>query len=308
VRLPTCSPRAYRRITGIAVVALTFIIVTGAAVRLTGSGLGCPTWPNCEPGSLTPVAASSANASIEFANRLVTGAVSVAVALAVLGSLGRTPRRADLTRLSLGLVAGVIAQILLGGVTVLTHLSPPIVMAHFLLSLVLLGNAVVLHYRAGEPAGRSRSAVTPALERLGWAALALAVVVVVTGTVVTGSGPHGGDAEVERLPWLVPDVARVHGTAVIAFLLVLLVAAWHVRRGGPAAVVRALTALLVVVVAQAAVGYTQYFTGVPVLLVGVHVLGAALVWIATVRFVLALRPVVADPVSPASATPALAGA
>lgn len=306
MRLPTCSPRAYRRITGAAVVALTFIIVTGAAVRLTGSGLGCPTWPNCEPGSLTPVAASSANASIEFANRLVTGAVSIAVALAVLGSLVRTPRRRDLTRLSLGLVAGVVAQIVLGGITVLTHLSPPIVMAHFLLSLVLLANAVVLHHRAGEPAGPTRPAVRPALVQLGWAVLALATVVVVTGTVVTGSGPHGGDAEVERLPYLVPDVARVHGASVLAYLTLLLGAAWHVRGGAPATVVRSLTTLLAVAVAQAAVGYTQYFTGVPVLLVGVHVLGAALVWIATVRFVLSLRHVVAEPVAPAR--PVLAGA
>src|SRR3954452_7181028 len=124
----------YRRITCGALVAVTIIIVTGAAVRLTGSGLGCPDWPTCARGRV--VAPFEYHAMVEFVNRTVTGLVSVAVALAVLGSLLRTPRRRDLTRWSLGLVAGVVAQIVLGGVTVLLELTPPIVMAHFVLSLV----------------------------------------------------------------------------------------------------------------------------------------------------------------------------
>ena len=127
------SPRAYRRVTLAALLALAFIIVTGGAVRLTGSGLGCPTWTSCEEGSLVPVDASSTHAMIEFVNRTITGLVSVAVMLAVLGSLFRRPRRRDLTLLSLGLVAGVLGQIVLGGLTVLFELAPPFVMGHFLL-------------------------------------------------------------------------------------------------------------------------------------------------------------------------------
>jgi hypothetical protein len=147
VRLPRLSPRAYQRITLLALIALVFIIVTGAAVRLTGSGLGCSDWPTCESNQI--VAPLEYHAMIEFINRTITGLVSVMVMLAVLGSLVRTPRRRDLTWLSLGLVAGVIGQIVLGGLTVLFELRPPFVIAHFLLSMVLVWNAVVLHHRAG---------------------------------------------------------------------------------------------------------------------------------------------------------------
>ena len=146
VRLPRLSPRAYRRITLVALLAQVFITISGAAVRLTGSGLGCSDWPTCEENQI--VAPLEYHAMIEFVNRTVTGFVSVAVILAVLGSLLRTPRRRDLTWLSLGLVAGVIGQIILGGLTVLFELHPPFVIAHFLVSMVLIWNAFVLHERS----------------------------------------------------------------------------------------------------------------------------------------------------------------
>ena len=136
VRLPRVSPRAYRRITLLALCAQVFIMVTGAAVRLTGSGLGCSDWPTCEQDRL--VAPFEYHAMIEFLNRTITGLVSIAVIAAVLGSLLRAPRRADLTWWSLGLVAGVVGQIVLGGLTVLFELQPPFVIAHFLLSMVLV--------------------------------------------------------------------------------------------------------------------------------------------------------------------------
>ena len=151
MRLPRLSPSAYQRITLVATILLAIIIVTGGAVRLTGSGLGCPEWPSCEPGSLTPHEASDVNAMVEFVNRMFTGLVSIAVIVAVLGSFLREPRRRDLVWLSLGLVAGVFAQAVLGGLTVLFELQPPFVMAHFLVSLVLLANALVLYRRAGSP-------------------------------------------------------------------------------------------------------------------------------------------------------------
>src|SRR4051812_27491183 len=191
------SPGVYRRVTLAALVALGVIVVTGAAVRLTGSGLGCPGWPNCDAGHLSPHGDTGYHGAVEFVNRTFTGLVSVAVIVAVLGSLVRRPRRADLTWLSLGLVAGVIAQIVLGGLTVKYGLSPPWVMAHFLVSALLVADAVVLHHRAGLPDG---AAVLPAVsERVRWMgriAVGACAVVLTTGTVVTGTGPHGGDENV----------------------------------------------------------------------------------------------------------------
>ena len=286
MRLPRITPASYQRVTLLAVVALTFIIVTGGAVRLTGSGLGCPDWPTCAEDRL--VAPLEYHAMIEFVNRMVTGLVSLAVGLAVLGSHRRRPRRLDLIWLSWGLVAGVFGQIVLGGITVLFELAPPLVMGHFLLSMVLLLNAVVLHHRASPPLPDARPAGRD-LVRLGRLQWVVAAMVVFTGTIVTASGPHGGDADVERLDLPLPGVARVHGLSVV--LLVGLTAAllWLLRREqAPAAARRRGAVLLGVLLAQAAVGYVQYFTGVPVVLVGIHILGAALVWTATVRFNLAL--------------------
>jgi cytochrome c oxidase assembly protein subunit 15 len=146
VRLPRLSPQAYRRITLFALLALAFIIVTGAAVRLTGSGLGCSDWPTCEQDKF--VAPLQFHPMVEFVNRLITGIVSLAVILAVLGSLVREPRRRDLTWLSVGLVLGVIAQIILGAIVVKVELDPLSVIGHFLVSVVLVADAVVLHERA----------------------------------------------------------------------------------------------------------------------------------------------------------------
>ena len=290
--LPRLSPVAYRRVTLFALVALAFIIVTGAGVRLTGSGLGCTDWPTCEEGRLTPVDATDVHAMVEFVNRTITGLVSVAVILAVLGSLLRAPRRRDLTWWSLGLVAGVIGQIVLGGLTVLFELAPPFVMGHFILSMVLLWNAVVLHHRAGRPEGASRPVVGPALTGLGRLLLGAAALVVLTGTVVTAAGPHAGDASARRLDVAVSDVARVHSVSVLVLLALTLCTLWSAHRdGAPAAVHDALSALLAVLVAQAAVGYTQYFTGVPAALVAAHILGAVAVWVAVVRVGLVLREV-----------------
>ena len=294
----TLSPAAYRRVTLFALVALAFIVVTGGAVRLTQSGLGCPQWPSCDEGRLTPVDATSYHAMVEFVNRTITGLVSLAVMLAVLGSLVRTPRRRDLTILSLGLVGGVLAQIVLGGLTVLFDLAPPFVMGHFLVSMVLVWNAVLLHHRAGQPDGRFRPVVAPELVGMARLLAAAAAVVVLTGTVVTGSGPHGGDAEAERLPFLVADVARIHGIAVWLFLALLVVLLWRLRAAGaPPSVLGAGTLLLGLAVAQGAVGYTQYFTGVPVLLVGIHIAGATAVWAATVKVNLVLHERTATPVA-----------
>ncbi|MCY4193837.1 MAG: COX15/CtaA family protein [bacterium] len=226
------------------------------------------------------------HAMIEFINRLITGLVSAIVIAAVLGSHWRVPRRADLVWLSWGLVAGVLAQIVLGGLVVLYELPPALVIGHFLLSMVLLWNAVVLLWRAseqdGRPAGRPHW--------LGNAVAALTSVVVVTGTVVTGAGPHSGDEDAERIDVAVRDVARIHGATVVALLLALSGAVWWLRQQGAAEQVQWWgRTMLVVALAQGLIGYVQYFTGVPVLLVGAHIAGAAGLWVTTVFFWLNAR-------------------
>jgi cytochrome c oxidase assembly protein subunit 15 len=309
------SPDAYRRITLVAAILLAIIIVTGGAVRLTDSGLGCPSWPNCEQGRLTPHSASDYNAMVEFVNRVFTGLVSIAVIVAVLGSLVRTPRRRDLVWLSWGLVGGVFAQAVLGGLTVLFELKPGFVMAHFLVSIVLLTDALVLYRRAGIAddlvAGRRGRVVSDRVVVLGRALLVLASLVLVTGTVVTGAGPHSGGGkgdEITRIDLRIPDVARVHGTAVMVFLVVAIATVLVARRDrAPDPVMRSLTLLLVVLVAQAAVGYTQYLTDIPPLLVGIHIAGATAVWSATVWSYLSFfewRAVAAD--VPGASPPVLA--
>jgi cytochrome c oxidase assembly protein subunit 15 len=300
----TVSPATYRRFTLAALVALVAIIVTGAAVRLTDSGLGCTNWPTCEETTVVP--RWEYHQMIEGLNRFFTGVVSAAIALAVLGSTRRTPRRSDLTWLSLGLVAGVLGQIVLGGLTVLFHLWPPLVMGHFLLSLALVTCALVLHERAGwaeRPAeGRDGWAVAqprqepagPELVPLGRWLLVAGGVVVVTGTMVTGAGPHGGDPDAARLPVDILFAVRVHGISMVVFLASTLVLLVRLGRAGAVAAAtparRAATTLVSILVAQAGLGYLQYFTGVPPLLVGAHVLGATLVWLALVHQWLQLRP------------------
>lgn len=278
------TPDAYRRVTLLAVVSLAAIVVTGATVRLTGSGLGCTNWPACTRGHLAPADIADAPAMIEFLNRLVTGVVSVAAIVAVLGSMVRVPRRRDLILLSWGLVAGVLAQIVLGGMVVLFDLSPRLVMGHFILSMLIVWNAVVLHDRAGRPDGPTVPIVSPnvrALSRLTFAAAGLAVLL---GTIVTAAGPHAGDDQAQRLNIVVRDVARIHSLAVWLFLLVLVVtlrAMW--REGAPRVVRDAGRDALVAALVQGAVGYIQYFTGVPALLVGLHIVGALAVWISVTR-------------------------
>jgi cytochrome c oxidase assembly protein subunit 15 len=283
------SPRAYHRVTLFALVCLVAIVVTGAAVRLTGSGLGCTDWPNCEEGRL--IAPLELHPMVEFVNRVFTGLVSLAVILAVLGALVRRPRRRDLTWLAAGLVVGVIGQIVLGGITVLTDLHPAAVQGHFVLSVLLVWDATVLHHRSGEEIGGPYGATVPrAVRRLALALVVLTFAVVVTGTIVTGSGPHGGDETARRFGYAIGDVARVHGISVVVLLGTTLALVWLARRAGAwAPMSRSLGVLLWVIVAQGTIGYAQYFSGVPAGLVLLHVAGSILVFIAVLHVVFATR-------------------
>jgi len=287
VRVPRISPRTYQWICVVTVAAVAIIIVTGGAVRLTGSGLGCDDWPKCTQSTFVGV--SNYNQQIEQVNRLFTGVVSVAVILAVLGSLVREPRRRDLVWWSLGLVAGIVAQIVLGGITVLSHLWPPFVMGHFILSAILVWNAVVLHHRAGHPDSPGVAIVDRRVVVLSRLMVAAAAAVLVTGTVVTGTGPHGGDPDVDRLPFDITEVARLHSMCTWLFLAVTVWTLVELRRSGTPRQVDLRAKLLVgAIVVQGAIGYTQYFTGVPPWLVLLHVLGSTLVWIAALEFYLSL--------------------
>ena len=284
------SPGRYRTITAVALGLLVVIVITGAAVRLTGSGLGCDDWPRCNSNRLVDV--SSTHAAIEQVNRLFTGLVSAGVVAAVLGSLRRTPRRSDLTRLSIGLVVGVIGQIVLGGVTVLVDLHPLAVQGHLLLSMILVANAVVLFRRAGEPDGVRRVAMTtPGTSTLTKALAAVTGAAIVVGTVVTGAGPHAGSEDVQRFDVDIAGSARVHGVLVTAAIALAFVLALRVQRvaGDRLVLQGAVSSWIFVALLQAAVGYVQYFNEVPALLVGVHVAGATGLWAATVWLVLETR-------------------
>lgn len=280
-------PPVFRRLTLLALIALSLIVVTGGAVRLSGSGLGCPDWPTCAQNSY--VAAFSLHPMIEFVNRVITIAVSVAVVVVALGSLARAPRRRDLTWLAGGLIAGVMTQIVLGGLTVLAKLAPPLVMAHFLVSMAIVWDAVVLYHRAGQPETAPRPMVGPQVVRLARLIAATLAVVIVVGTAVTGSGPHSGNTGAKRLPFRFSSVAELHATLVL-FLIGMTLATLLVlhQAGVPAAVQRRGRTLFEIMVAQGALGYIQYFTRVPALLVGLHLAGATAVWIAAVWFNLGL--------------------
>jgi cytochrome c oxidase assembly protein subunit 15 len=266
----------------VALAMLCIIVVSGAAVRLTGSGLGCDDWPNCNASRLIDV--SSKHAAIEQINRLFTGLVSAAVIVAVLGALVRVPRRRDLVWHSVGLVVGVLAQIVLGGITVLVDLHPAAVQGHLLVSMALVANAIVLLRRAGEPdpvpGTPRRRAVSDRTAHLAWALAIATGAAIVAGTIVTGAGPHAGDEDARRFDIAIPTAVRIHSVAVwiavaIALVLVRQLSkrpADRERLDGP------LTAWVAVAVMQGVVGYVQYFSDVPALLVGIHVAGLTAVW------------------------------
>lgn len=293
------TPMQYRRVCIVAMALLCVIVVSGAAVRLTGSGLGCDDWPNCNNEKLIDV--SSTHAAIEQINRLFTGLVALGVILAVLGSLVRVPRRRDLTWWSLGLVAGVIAQVVLGGITVLTDLHPVSVQGHFLLSMVLVANAMVLVHRSAQADAPRGLVVEAWVRRHVHATMALTVAVLVAGTVVTGAGPHAGDELARRFDIAISTVAQIHGALVWVTVASVVALAVRLRQApiSRAVLDGPITAWLGVGLVQAGIGYLQYFSGVPAVLVGFHIAGATALWSVTVW----MREVLWDVVEPSSVLP-----
>ena len=286
----TLSPGRYRAITIAALIALCVIVVTGAAVRLTGSGLGCDDWPQCNSQRLVDV--SSKHAAIEQVNRMFTGLVAIAVIAAVLGARTLERQRRDITYLSWGLVFGVLAQIVLGGITVLVDLHPVAVQGHFLLSMLLVGNAVLLVHRTGvdEDEPILRGALTwHRLVLTGFTALAL-----VTGTIVTGAGPHAGDEDVQRFGIDISSAARIHSLTVLITIAVAAVLGLRLRQArADDSTLGLVSAWVFVGIVQGAIGYVQYFNDIPELLVAAHVTAATALWVLTV-FLLLQRVTVAQ--------------
>jgi heme a synthase len=256
------------------IVANCVLVVTGGVVRLTGSGLGCPTWPRCTDESFTPHGAYNIHSAIEFGNRLLTY-VLVAVAVGTFVAAWQSGRR-DLRVLALVMALGIPAQAIIGGITVLTDLNPWIVSLHLLCSLAIIGVAVLFLQRITRPAPAVRP--TGAVVGLAWATFASAWAVLYVGTVVTGSGPHAGDAHSDRNGLSPLQMSQLHADLVFLFVGLTLGLLFAVVAGGyPAATRNAVIWLLVVEVAQGAIGFVQYFTDLPVVLVGFHMLGAALI-------------------------------
>lgn len=280
-RLPGSPNKTVR---GLAVASLAseiLIIVTGGAVRLTSSGLGCPTWPKCTPESLVATPEMGINGAIEFGNRLLTFLLA-AIAFAMLVSVWKmAQRRKDLFYLSVALLAGIPAQAIIGGITVWTQLNPWVVGCHFVVSITMVAAATVLVHRTwldNDQAGTVRKQrSTATVRQLLWASSVLTLVTIVLGVIVTGSGPHAGDAEAPRNN-LDPDLmTRVHVAPVyllVATAVVLLVMV-H-RHAQLSELRRPMVLFAVVILLQGAIGYVQHFTGLPIVLVGLHMLGAAL--------------------------------
>jgi cytochrome c oxidase assembly protein subunit 15 len=299
------------RVALVNLVANGAIVVTGGAVRLTGSGLGCPEFPKCTADSLVTTPEMGIRGVIEFGNRTLTF-VLAAVALALVVAVWRSPRR-DLRPLAVLGFLGIPAQALLGGVTVLTGLNPWTVAAHFLISTVLIALATVLWLRSREP-GVGRPVVRRPLALLVGGIAAVTAAVLVLGTLVTGSGPHSGDVDEndvptgDRMGFDLETISQVH--ADLVFLLVGLTVALLAglyATDAPGRVRRAARDLLVVQLLQGVVGFVQYFTQLPVVLVLLHMLGAVLVTVYTARLVWSVRgPATEQPLdAPAVQVPAV---
>jgi cytochrome c oxidase assembly protein subunit 15 len=291
-----------------ALVMNTVIVVTGGAVRLTASGLGCPTVPKCTDTSMIVTSEMGVHGYIEFGNRMLTFVLTAAVVAAVVAAW-RAQRR-DLRVLSGALFGGIVVQAVLGAVTVRTGLNPVTVMAHFLLSMGLIALAAYAYDVARGPRTATTIVVRREIRVGARLLVGLVAAVLFLGTVVTGTGPHSGDKNAShRLPFDLADVTHAHADLVFVLLgltVGLLVALR--ATGAPAAVVRRAVVLLGVELAQGIIGFTQYLTDLPVALVVLHVLGAALVWIASLRLLLgtAQRSEVASHAATATADLSLA--
>jgi len=262
------------------------IILTGGAVRLTGSGLGCPTWPQCVSGSIAPVphqAQGTLHSWIEFGNRLLTVLLVIAIIAAVVGAFRWGKGRADwkmIRLLALTQIVGIVAQIVLGGITVLTKLNPFTVSAHFLLSIALIPPTLSLRERIY---AKARTDVLPTTRLLIRIVTLLSLIVITLGTVVTGSGPHAGDIQAKRYHVDPRTISWIHADAVIALIGLTIALYLVIKVSEPLPIQsfigKKVLLFLAICLGQGVIGYIQYFTHLPEALVAAHLLGAGLIWL-----------------------------
>lgn len=285
------GPRALRWGTTAALIVSILIILTGGVVRVTGSGLGCPTWPQCEAGSLATTPALGVHGLIEFGNRVLTSVLVLAVGWAIVAAALQRRWQRTLARLTWSQFWLVVVNAVAGGITVLVGLDPYVVALHFLLAFLLLTTTTLAWHRSRQSA--AATAVGAAAGATSWVLTAVAAVLVVLGTVVTGAGPHSGDsADVPRMGVNWTLVTVVHGAAAIAVIVLAVVLLLQLRAGGAATALarRRVVVLLAVLVAQALIGVAQALTGLPAAFVVLHLLGAALVWVGVLRVLLDTHP------------------
>ncbi|MCI3901821.1 COX15/CtaA family protein [Streptomyces spectabilis] len=292
----TPTQRTVQRAALVSLLMTVVIVVTGGAVRLTGSGLGCPTWPKCTEDSLTATSEMGFHGVVEFGNRMLTYALCAAVGFAIIAARSQKPWRRSLTRYGWVQFWIVMGNAVLGGIVVLVGLNPYTVAAHFLLSTALIAVATATWQRTREGDAPTRPLIGKAVAQLVWVLTGVTVLLIAVGTVVTGAGPHAGDSsDVPRmnvgaigLDW--EGVSKLH--AVLAWIVVTLAfALWFVLKAvdAPAGPLARTRDLFLVLLAQGAIGYVQYFTDLPEVLVAAHMLGSCAVWIAVLRVLLSLR-------------------
>ncbi|MEV4505800.1 COX15/CtaA family protein [Streptomyces klenkii] len=298
------SARFVERAALACVVMGVIIVVTGGAVRLTQSGLGCPTWPTCTEDSLTPTPEMGINGVIEFTNRMLTYVLCAVVGVAIVAARARAPRRRSLTQLGWAQFWLIASNGIIGGITVLTGLNPYIVALHFLAATALLTVAVVMWHRSAEGDDAPRDLVARPVRQLSWVLVAATTVLILVGTIVTGSGRHAGDAskDVHRIPLDWREVTQLH-VDFVYIVVGLTVALWFVLRAvkAPALPRRRVVELFAVLMLQGVIGYVQYFNDEPEIVVGAHMFGSCLVWIAVLRVFLSLRDRGGQPVVPGPA-------
>ncbi len=269
------------RVLGLLVFLQSALIVTGGSVRLTGSGLGCPTWPECTPGSYVPVANQAEgqlHAWIEFGNRLLTFVLLICALAVVTFSVRVSKNAANKERvrsLAALQILGIFGQGMLGGVTVLTDLHPLTVAAHYLLSILLIAGAISLRYELiGTPVEKTTGLISFLMPIFVW----LTFLVLVAGTIVTGSGPHAGDEKAERFGFDPQVVSWIHADLVIALIVIAVMLLLIAHQSGMSLLVRRIGIFLLIAFSQGVIGYIQYFTGLPEALVAAHLIGSTLVW------------------------------
>lgn len=289
----TLSPRALRWSTTAALVVSIVIVFTGGLVRVTGSGLGCPDWPFCDGGSLVPTAELGIHGVIEFTNRMLTTVIVIAVGWVIIAATLQKPRVRSVTRLAWSQFWLVVANAVAGGITVLVQLNPWVVALHFVLAIALLATTTLTWHRVREDRAVQQDSLRGSAGMLSWALVGVTAVLIVFGTLVSGSGPHSGDsADVPRMQLDWTTVTVIHG--VLGALVLLLAIALLVALTGPGErerlVRRRVLVFLVIVAAQGLVGVAQAVSGLPATLVSFHLLGSALVWVGALRVLLDANP------------------